>query len=357
MKRFVLTCLFAVLAAAAWTATSEKSVGAAHHEVTGWGKYKFRTLYTSKHLPAEAQVDAVLTKAHGGFAVDRRPGKGETYFALPGAGIIQISADMKSTKMIKTDAAMRDANMHNATIWHDDGKSFLTFPGNGTNKVYTTDLKGKLLHTLNPPTGDMDLGHPNVAKYFSEEKNKFVPTDTEYLDGLLYMSTGYSPLDYVLTAKVLSTSPFKAAWHDLSFGGKGHGLGEFGTGHGITVPMGTKRIDVADRSRSEIDRFTRYGQYISTLQAPLGSYPCDIDYLDDYAVIGALHGPDRSKGAPIYLYEKDQLVSTIMIKEDLGLERFQHIHNATIRKVDGKLYVIAQAWNPGDFAILEQVVE
>jgi hypothetical protein len=26
-----------------------------------------------------------------------------------------------------------------------------------------------------------------------------------------------------------------------------------------------------------------------------------------------------------------------------------------LRQVGGKLYVIAQAWNPGDFAILEQV--
>ena len=41
-----------------------------------------------------------------------------------------------------------------------------------------------------------------------------------------------------------------------------------------------------------------------------------------------------------------------MIKEDLGLEKFTHIHNATIREIGGKLYIIAQAWNPGDFAIL-----
>lgn len=44
-----------------------------------------------------------------------------------------------------------------------------------------------------------------------------------------------------------------------------------------------------------------------------------------------------------------------MPKEELGLANFQHIHNATIVKRNGKLYIIAQAWNPGDFAILEQV--
>jgi hypothetical protein len=88
---------------------------------------------------------------------------------------------------------------------------------------------------------------------------------------------------------------------------------------------------------------------------PLGSFPCDIAYLGNYAVVGSLHGPDRGKGAPIYILENDQLVSTIMAKEDLGLANFQHIHNAVLREMGGKLYVIAQAWNPGDFAILEQV--
>ena len=70
-----------------------------------------------------------------------------------------------------------------------------------------------------------------------------------------------------------------------------------------------------------------------------------------------MRGSDRSKGAPIYIYEDDQLISTIMVKEELGLENFQHIHNAVLHEVGGKLYVIAQAWNPGDFAILEQVTD
>jgi hypothetical protein len=115
------------------------------------------------------------------------------------------------------------------------------------------------------------------------------------------------------------------------------------------VPPGTKRIDVADRANAEIDRYTRYGQYLGTLRTPAGSLPCDIDYLGRYAVVGALDGPDRSKGAPIYIYEDDRLVSTLFPKDDLGLANFKHVHNAVLRQWNGKLYVIAQAWNPGDF--------
>lgn len=353
MKRTAISAVFGVFLIFSWVAFDAPMTSASDAALSGQGKYKFKVVYKGDHLPSEAQ--AVLEKAHGGFAVDRREGKGETYFALPGAGIIQVNADFNKTKLLKTDAAMKPHNMHNATIWYGSkGDAHLTFPGNGSAAVYTTDLKGKLEHTLEPPTGMKDLGHPTATDYFFGRGN-FVPTDVEYLNGKFYVATGYSNLDYVLTATVASGKSVQASWYDLAFGGKGSAAGQFGTGHGITVPAGTTRIDIADRPNSEIDRFTRHGQYLSTLKLPLGSYPCDVDYLDNLGVVGSLHGPDRSKGAPIYILEDDQLVSTIMPKEDLGLEKFQHVHNAVLHRKDGKLYVIAQAWNPGDFAILEQV--
>jgi hypothetical protein len=256
---------------------------------------------------------------------------------------------------VPTASEMKDTNLHNTKIWYSpDGTPYLSFPANDAGRIFTTSLTGDLLHTLARPTDSDDLGLPSVRDYFAGG-GAFVPTDVEFLDGLLYMTTGYSSLDTVLTARVTSYSPLKAAWYDLAFGGRGGAPGQLGTGHGITIPPGTRRIDVADRANSEIDRFTRHGQYLSTLRMPAGSLPCDIDYVGRYAVVAALDGPDRSKGAPIYLLEDDRLVSTIFPKDDLGLENFTHIHNAVLRQVGGKLYVIAQAWNPGDFAILEQV--
>ena len=123
-----------------------------------------------------------------------------------------------------------------------------------------------------------------------------MPTDVEQLDGMLYVATGYSNLDFVLTARILSTSPFKAVWHDLAFGGKGSGIGQFGSAHGITVAPETKRVDVTDRPNSEIDRFTRYGHYLSTLKLPLGSRPCDVDYLGRYAIVPCFAGPGSKQG-------------------------------------------------------------
>ncbi len=356
MKRSSVSALFAsllVLGAMLLREPVRASQGAPSTSVSGQGTMRFRVVYTSDHLPPEAR--AVLKGAHGGFAVDLRPGRGEIYFALSGAGIIRISADLKSARMVDTAPEVKNTNQHNAMIWSaPDGTPYLTFPANQANRVFTTTLDGKLVHTLEPPASGDDLGNPVVNDYFAK-RGPFIPTDVEQLDGLFYIPTGYSKLDFVLTARLTSTSPVRAVWHDLSFGGRGTGTGQFGTGHGVTVPPGTKRIDIADRPNSEIDRFNRHGHYLSTLKLPAGSFPCDTYYLGKYAVVGALHGPDRTKGAPIYVLEDDQVISTVMIKEELGLPNFQHIHNAVLRETGGRLYIVAQAWNPGDFAILEQV--
>jgi hypothetical protein len=320
--------------------------------VTGQGDLKFKLLYKGDHLPAEAV--AVLKKAHGGFAVDRRKGKGEVYFALPGAGIIEISADLAHTNMIDTPPAMKDTNLHNAGIWYaDDGSPYLVFPGNDVGKVFTTTLDGKLVNTLDAPTADTEFGDATVNKYFDDGK-KFVPTDVAKLGKLYYITTGYSDLDFVLTANVAPTAA-AVTWNQLAFGGRGTGPGQFGTGHGITVSPDGKQLTVADRPNAEIDRFTPDGKYVDTVSLPKGSLACDIDYTEGLAVIGCLEGPDKTKGAPIYILKNDAIVSTLMPKEDLGLADFIHVHNATLTRAGDKLYVIAQAWNPGDFAILEQV--
>jgi hypothetical protein len=349
LVRFIVALQFAALLVIAYCVAYDAPPASAQNKVSGQGRMRFRVLRTARDLPPEAQ--AVLKSAHGGFSVDVRPGKGETYFALKGAGIVRISSDLASAHVLRTPDAVRDANQHNTTLLFSNETPLLAFPANEARRVFITTLDGDLIQTIEPPEPGTDTGHPVANEYF-EGKGDFVPTDVEHLDGLLYFTTGYSKLDFVLTARVAGSPPFRAAWNNLAFGGKGKGTGQFGTGHGITVPPGLKRLDIADRPNSEIDRFTPEGKYHSTLRLPLGSFPCDIHYLGPYAVVGALYGPDRTKGAPIYILENDRVISTIMPKEELGLENFQHVHNAVLRQYANKLYVIAQAWNPGDFTIL-----
>src|SRR5712691_5803423 len=69
---------------------------------SGQGALRFRVVLTAAQLPEEARK--VVVSAHGGFAVDHRPGKEETYFALPGAGILRMSADLKQVGAHAQDA-------------------------------------------------------------------------------------------------------------------------------------------------------------------------------------------------------------------------------------------------------------
>ncbi len=321
--------------------------------VTGQGNMTFRVLHDRSKLPPEAQ--AVLKAAHGGFAVDRRADKGEVYFALPGAGIIQLSRDLSNARMLPTNDAMRNTNMHNASIWADgEGTPYLAFPGNDIGKVFTTTLGGELVTTLDPPGKEMKFGPAAVNEYFAKDL-KFIPTDVVFLHGRYFITTGYSALDYVLTATVDTKDGVVVTWNDLAFGGKGTGPGQFGTGHGITITPERDTLAIADRPNSEIDYFTPGGEYKKTLDLPKGSLPCDVDFEAGYAAVGCLEGPDKTKGAPIYILKDGEIVSTLMPKDDLGLADFTHVHNAVLVQREGKFYVIAQAWNPGDFVVLEQV--
>jgi hypothetical protein len=336
------------------TASADAEISAGASGVSGNGNFRFRVLRTSADLPKEAQQ--VLIKAHGGFAVDRRPGKGETYFFLPGAGILQISADLKSINLVNTPEAMKKVNLHDTAIWYEpgSGRPYLVFPANDAGKIFTTTVDGTLASTLEAPTPDDTFEQPEIQDYFLGGGN-FAPTGVTYLDGLYYVTTGYCALDFVLTARVSAADSVEVAWNDLAFGGKGDERSQFNTAHAIAVHPDEPRLDISDRRHSQIKRFTRHGHYLSALNMPMGCLPCSIDFADGYAVIPTLVGPDPSKGAPIYLFHHDRLISTILPQSDLGLKNFQHNHKAAIRRVNDKLYIIVQAWNPGDFAILEQV--
>jgi hypothetical protein len=334
-------------------AIAADGAGAPVPEASGYSNVRFRVLRTSADLPEEAQ--RVLTKAHGGFAVDRRPGRGETYFFLPGAGILQISSDLKTIKLLNTPEPMKKVNLHDTAIWYDPagGAPYMVFPANDAGKIFTTTLDGRLVSTLDAPTPDDVFEQPEIGDYFLGGGN-FAPTGVAYLEGLYYVTTGYCALDFVLTARVSAGNPAEVAWNDLAFGGKGNERSQFQTAHAIAVHPGEQRFEITDRMHSEIKHFTRYGHYLSALGMPMGSLPCSIDYQEEYAVVPTLVGPNPGKGAPIYIFHHDRLISTIFPQADLGLKNFKHNHKAVIRKVGGKLCIIVQAWNPGDFAILEQ---
>ena len=49
-----------------------------------------------------------------------------------------------------------------------------------------------------------------------------------------------------------------------------------------------------------------------------------------------------------------KVVSTIKPRDELGLNKFVHLHNVFPTVDDGAVTLFCQAWNGGDFAVLRQ---
>lgn len=323
--------------------------GAAAKGVTGEGEFRFR------HRPLElpAAVREHLVKAHGGFATDSRDqgGDGSVYFCLRNVGLLRLHADLSRVEVVGGDEAFRNVNVHNAALLRRSDRSYLALPSDQAQRVFLTDTQGKLVRTFNNPYG-------------AENAPAFRVCDVDVVAGTLFAANGYA--DNVCFAADpfvgLGDTPDVGTWKPLRFGGRGKQHGRFGTAHGITRVPGTNVFTVADRANSRLESFSTEGNYIGGIKLPPGTMPCDIDYHGNLAVVGCLKGPGGSTPAPIYILRDGNVVAELNIGKDLGLPGFTHIHNAAfhvLRREDGKtqLFVLAYAWNPGNFAILEQIID
>ena len=118
-----------------------------------------------------------------------------------------------------------------------------------------------------------------MNKYYHERKhdesdNVFCCTDVTYLDGRLYVVTGYCEGDFVLT---LTDQNGKWTWGPIAWGGKGDEPGQFRTAHGVYAHEG--HIFVANREAHQVVKFTRNGVFLETFDGiPEGSRICNISW-------------------------------------------------------------------------------
>lgn len=341
---------------AARTPIAAGVAGSAHHSLrSGAGDFTFEVQVTAKALPDAVRATnphdkrkrSILECAHGGFGYDHREGRGEVYWFLQGAGILRINRDRTQIDLLETDPMMQPLNMHNATFFEHEGAARIAWPANSGQRVFVTDEKGALIHTI---------GRPTANQY--TEKARYSPTDTAYLDGHLWITDGYG------SKYVLAYDLTKAGWTDLIFGGhsKQAEPSRFGTNHGITIHKGL--LWVSGRYFARIHSYQPDTTFVNMFALPEGSRPCDFEFfvLDDklYGVAASLDKPKGSgdTGASIYIVDMESLevVSTIRPKDELGLEKFVHLHNVFPTVEDGRVTLFCQAWNPGDFAVLRQTV-
>lgn len=317
--------------------------------VTGAGRFRFRYDAELSELPAEIADN--IGPAHGGFA---KTPSGEVYFGLTGTGLIRVSADLREKVVLDASPEVQSGGLHNTTYARVRGLDLLIVPDEADGEVHVVTLDGRATATL---------GKPKVNAYYAEGAAPYRPTDTALGPGdLLYICDGYGPGKQVVTAKIGSGGA--ASYGDLHFGGRAESRqtrGKFSTNHGVTPGEDGETLLIADREHQWLQRMKWSGEFVEGIDTE-GANPCDIDFVEfdgeRLIVVGCLKGPEGSAGVVKLLARSGDrwgVVSTLRPKEDLGLESFQHIHNAAGVVVDGELYVLCYGWNPGCYAVLKQV--
>ena len=290
-------------------------------------------------------------RMHGGFNED--PETGIVYTGIPDYGLCSISADLKTWKKLGTDNRLKE-NIHGLVFFAHDGKKMLALAQH--SRVLITDFEGDPIQELNSPKGG-EFSNSTVNKYYSSAKSKFNCTDVTYLDGKLYVVTGYSPGDFVLTAE---KHKGKWVWGKIAWGKKGNKPGQFTTAHGVFAHE--DHIYVANREAHQVIKFTKDGKLVKLLSdIPTKSRICNVAFLKNHFFFCPLVKIGKQKSAPIYVHTGDKLVSTI-IPGELNIPVLNKIHHAWPHEVtesDGtkQLYILVHGWNKGKFAVLKHEVK
>ncbi len=314
-------------------------------KTSGQTPYSFalrNDLYT---LPHEASTRE--TNLHGGFAADIRPGFGEIYYGMPGAGIMRVEADLKSQVILKLPPDLESINFHSTKIGDFDGKKRLFLPANNEGFVVVLDLDGKVDFTLPRP----------VFEEYQAESVPYHPTDTTLVNDELYIADGYGA-NYISSVELKTLS-----WQRI-FGGMsttGPQNGKFNTAHGININPVHGHFDIADRPNSRIQAHAVDGKFLASNPFPGGAFLCGTSYVEHknrwLGVIGCLQDPVEGRPAPIYIFDAQsyELISVIRPKEELGVEPAQHLHNVIFHVHQGVLFLVCQSWNPGHYFVLEML--
>jgi hypothetical protein len=189
---------------------------------------------------------------------------------------------------------------HGLTLWNANGEEFLFITDPGLGKVFKTDLKGKVLMTLDHPS--------KVGGY--EKDWAFKPTETAVgPDGTIYVADGYG-WNYVLRYTPNGEYIDK-------FGGTGDGDAQFSTAHGVAIDTRDKAnptVLVTSRAHNAFKRFTLDGKYLSTIFLP-GAFVCRPVIKGDHLYAGVCWSRLRylnqtpSSGFVTILDKNDKVVS------------------------------------------------
>jgi len=315
-------------------------------KTTGQGFWKFAAM--KDLVPTPEETKPFLKGAHGTIIIDRD--RDLVYWGLEKVGWVAFSNELAQSWVVKGDPKFTSGNLHGADILPRHG--FLGFnrklplivaADNVEGEVYLTDTSFQKAEVLRRPAGPY------------KGKAGFAPTDAVFIDTkAVYVTDGYGS-QYFMRA---TTQPFQ--YDETYIGGR-----EFSrTPHGITKNGST--LIVSARPEATLKEFVyKRGTWRESLGLPPGSTVCDVDIWGDYALAPCLDGPKGEDGkptkGPIYIVNlKTKTIASILrVKDDLGYELADHIHDAAwyVRGSgkDREVYVLFTNWNPGGIGAIKLV--
>ena len=122
------------------------------------------------------------------------------YTGIPGAGLFAISRDLETWSLLGTDDRLK-SNIHGLCCFEQGGEKRIALAQNDEQRVLILDATdGKVLQVLGQPRGGEFKGCAEANGYYSARRshvkgdgnpNVFSVTDVTFLEGKLYVVTGY----------------------------------------------------------------------------------------------------------------------------------------------------------------------
>lgn len=232
---------------------------------------------------------------------------------------------------------------HGLTLFDENGSEMLFICDNSRHQVIKTDLKGKVLLTLDYPK---ETGEYSKA-------DEYVPTETAIgPNGDIYVADGYGK-DFIIQYDSKGN-------YIRHFGGRGETDAHLRNAHGVCMDFrdpANPCLVVSSREQMAFKRYTLDGKYLSTISLP-GAWVCRPVIKGDYlyaAVLMSASQPWKQSGFVTILDKNYTVVSNIaanapdyeggQLKELYQTDTvFQYPHDVCVDD-DENLYV-AQ-WNSG----------
>ena len=316
-------------------------------KTTGQGFWKFVAM--KDLVPTPEETKAFLKGAHGTIVVDSD--RDLVYWGLEKVGWVAFSNHLANSWVVKGDPKFTSGNLHGADIlprrslFGKDKLPLIVAADNVEGEVYLTDTSFQKAQILGRPEGPY------------KGKASFAPTDAVFIDAKdIYVTDGYGS-QFFMHATI---EPFQ--YDGTYIGGK-----EFSrTPHGISKNTGKDTLIVAARPEATLKEYAyKKNVWLESLGLPSGSTVCDVDIWGDYALAPCLDGPKGADGkptkGPIYIVnlKTKTIASIIRVKEDLGYELADHIHDAAwyVRGSGDKreVYILFTNWNPGGVGAIKLV--